>query len=294
MSSGCNLFAVFALACAACSAGHAEPSRPVAAFDDPAYALARSLESAGAFDDAITEYKRFFFHNRGNAERDCALVSIAYCCASMGKWVDAVGSLEESLAFCAGSAAREDRMLLIGVFGIAARDYDAASVVLQGLLFTSESIPIRKEAAFYLGISSVYAHEWEDAEGYFAVALSAPENAETLAAIRGMLSPGSADPGYKSAMEARVLSAIIPGLGQMYAGRQGEGAVSLLLNAGIIAWLGFLIASGDWADAAAVADFIFFRFYTGNIANAGSYAEERNKALDLERAKRILGALGEE
>jgi TM2 domain-containing membrane protein YozV len=259
---------------------------------DPAFTLGRALEEEGRFDDAITEYKRFFFFHDAKGERDSALVAIALCYASLEKWDEAFQSLDESFAYCSEGRDTEERQLLIAQFEIASKNYSSAEFALLELLYFAEDGTVKKHAAFYLGVANVYGYQWDRAKQYFDLAFEGDDPIDTKKRelIDTMLSAGLKD-RLKSKDTAIILSAVIPGLGQMYAGKQADGAVSFLLNSAIAVWLGFLIASGDWADSIMVADYVFLRFYTGNLTNAGIYAEEYNDAVRLELARKITDVL---
>ena len=74
----------------------------------------------------------------------------------------------------------------------------------------------------------------------------------------------------KSGEVAKLLSAILPGAGQVYVGNWRDGVNALLLNGA----LGFLavdaVLDGHYVDAALWSGFIFWRYYRGNTFRAGA------------------------
>jgi hypothetical protein len=75
---------------------------------------------------------------------------------------------------------------------------------------------------------------------------------------------------------AKISSAIIPGFGQFYTGEYVSGLLSLGWNLlwGYISVDAFL--NDRIFDGLAVTNFLWFRFYRGNIQNAEKFAEEKN------------------
>ena len=94
----------------------------------------------------------------------------------------------------------------------------------------------------------------------------------------------------RSPSTARWLSTFLPGAGQIYAGRYGNGAISALLNGAFFYFLGKAVSDERWVDAA----FIYFlgaRFYWGGRQNAARFASEYNER-ETERFIERLGRMG--
>ncbi|GIX06387.1 MAG: hypothetical protein KatS3mg115_0790 [Candidatus Poribacteria bacterium] len=97
----------------------------------------------------------------------------------------------------------------------------------------------------------------------------------TTVALSGALARLAVLP-YRSPERARWLSTLVPGAGQAYAGRIGNGLGSFLLNA---AWIGLTVRAivhRRWVDAA-ILFVLGSRFYTGGRENAARFAEEANR-----------------
>jgi hypothetical protein len=262
---------------------------------DPAFSLAERLREQGRFFDAITEYKRSFFFAASKSSKDRALRSIGMCYAELEEWGNAIDTLVGTLDSCVDEKEREARELLIAQVEIASKDYERAELGLEKLATFSEHDDVRKSAEYLMGISCVYRFDWERARHYLSISLSDsdPDESEKHRAVLAAIERGS--PGYpRSPVIAAAYSTVAPGLGQVYSGNPRDGAVSFLINGSIIAWIGLLAAGGDWVDAIVVANFVFLRFYTGNIANARREAIEYNDALDRMIAERVLSILEED
>jgi len=81
----------------------------------------------------------------------------------------------------------------------------------------------------------------------------------------------------RSASTAALLSSILPGTGELYAGRPGAGLLSFAVNAGTGAGIYFAARDEDWVGACVLFVFGFMRFYNGSRANAADFAEEFNR-----------------
>lgn len=76
---------------------------------------------------------------------------------------------------------------------------------------------------------------------------------------------------------ASILSGIVPGTGQAYAGYPFQGFNSLALIAGLGVFTGFAIADERFIDAAFIGAPYLLRFYIGGINRASDLAEEGNR-----------------
>lgn len=88
----------------------------------------------------------------------------------------------------------------------------------------------------------------------------------------------------KSPKTARVLSMVLPGAGQFYAGDVKNGLNSLLLNALLGYWFVSTGLSYTFVDAAATVTPWLFRYYGGGIRRAGELVEKKKE----ERLRKIF------
>jgi hypothetical protein len=97
----------------------------------------------------------------------------------------------------------------------------------------------------------------------------------------------------KSPRTARLLSALLPGAGQAYAGDPADGLNALAVNGGIAVLAAAAAVNRYYPEAVLLVLFPLRRYYVGNIGNAGRLAERRNAAADREYRRRVLEALGQ-
>ena len=110
--------------------------------------------------------------------------------------------------------------------------------------------------------------------------------------VQALLDGLDVDPRRRAIMGG-VLSALLPGLGQVTGGRPGDAALALLVNGGLGVAVGFLLAEGDIAAASLVGLGVGLRYYLGNIehgAAAWRAAAEQRRTRAAERLIRLLGS----
>jgi hypothetical protein len=98
-------------------------------------------------------------------------------------------------------------------------------------------------------------------------------------------------PRMKSVKKAENLSRFFPGVGQMYAGKTGEGIVNFLINASILTFAGFEIYNGFYITGYLAGLGFFNKTYHGGIKRAGDLATQKNKELMVDFNSRITSLI---
>jgi tetratricopeptide (TPR) repeat protein len=165
------------------------------------------------------------------------------------------------------------------------RNYQYALMDLFSVTDTSRNI--LKRLNFYLGTCYFGLEDFSKASNYFksCVELKDREEIDNLFSKKNLSSP--------SPKTARILSMIIPGLGQAYSHDLKSGLNSLLLTSGLIA-LGINI-SLKYSPVDAVFAIIpwYQRYYTGGFGKASEIAS-RKRQLNRNRVyTRVLKLTGE-
>jgi TM2 domain-containing membrane protein YozV len=83
---------------------------------------------------------------------------------------------------------------------------------------------------------------------------------------------------FKSEKTAKTLSTILPGLGQMYAGKPGHAAISMLLTGGSILYSAVSFTTGYYATAVLTGIPLTVKFYLGGRDNANNIVMRKNNA----------------
>ncbi|MFN0213639.1 MAG: hypothetical protein ACKVT2_05235 [Saprospiraceae bacterium] len=98
----------------------------------------------------------------------------------------------------------------------------------------------------------------------------------------------------KSPKTARLLSLILPGAGQFYAGDIKNGINSLLLNALLGYWFVTTGISYTFVDAAATVSPWLFRYYGGGVRRAGEILEKKKEERLRTLFRKMLGTINHE
>jgi tetratricopeptide (TPR) repeat protein len=248
---------------------------------DDVLVLADWLLEQKSYHEAITEYKRFIFFNP-EGENASYKMGLAY--RSDHKWGEAVDAFRTSILATEDPKVADERRIILATTLIASGNYSLARLEL---LKVSET-PLRPRSLYFYGIASLYMSDWNEAReafGEFYSRCAHGRSTDRAKDVEWILV--SVEPSYKSPGLARFLSAIVPGLGQMYAGDWRDGLNALVLNSLAIGLIAKAIHRKDYRDAALISS-ISIRYYTGNIYKAEVDVRKYNKSLDRESAMKIL------
>ena len=176
----------------------------------------------------------------------------------------------------AGIAARSFAM--VGLTHYRRGEYADARRVWEEIVRSVEDPNLAAQAQYATGWCAVRLGDFATATDDFRrlvllfPSLDSSERAGQM--IERLRDAGSLD--LRSERKASLLSTFLPGAGQVYAGRVGNGYVSFALN-GLVAYaLSHSLATNRWVDAT----FVFTlgsRFYFGGRQNAARFAVEWNE-----------------
>ncbi len=226
--------------------------------------LADSLFNGRFYTAAATEYKRALFLGSENPGLDHLKLGLSLGAA--GRTEAAAEALRNtaehhrSLSYQAGLA-------LAGLFAMNNKTDRARLELLDLLIFTRDSVR-RVELNSSIG--------WlELTDNNLSEAATSYEKAGRIS-VAAQVNRAGQLPGRNPTI-AMVLSSLIPGTGEIYAGRPVTGLLSLLVTGGSAAGVYYAVRSDDWMTAAVVFSVLFLRFYNGSRRNALSFAEEFNR-----------------
>ena len=258
---------------------------------DPALDLGDHLLALGAYDAAITEYKRFLFFNVDHPQAVAAQFKIGLAYRAQEWWVEAVEAMIAAVQLTTETELQAERRVELAVTLIASGAYDLALVELIKVDMQSRSAQLRQRARFLRGVAYLYQFKWEQARSVFQAYFDEnPSAAMAAAEIDALFSEGINLP-QKSKKTARILSTFLPGLGQTYAGDWKNGLNALLLNGA----LGYVTLDAaierDYDDALLSFFFLFYRYYSGNRYRAAEAAQTFNDREKRQHVEKILQAL---
>jgi tetratricopeptide (TPR) repeat protein len=240
--------------------------------------FAGRLEGAGSSREAALEYKRMLFFSRTREDSLEARMGLARALEAAGAWREAYSETRAALALDprgkrADSLAWESLRLLSRL-----SDAESAREKAYAMLEAAQG-PAARPVLRYLAALEIAESQPEQAIRWAdRLAGSCPESGIGWTdSLKALL----LEPPPKSPVLAMVLSGILPGTGQWYAGVPAGALNSLLLNGltgyGLVH--GFLL--GRPAETVLYLGF-FERVYVGGIQLARARAEDAN----LERSKR--------
>lgn len=161
----------------------------------------------------------------------------------------------------------------------------AQLVLLRVLASPPTDAALVARAHAVAGVSALMAGQWTDASASLrSWASSRPDSARALETVNALLADTSSIP-HRSPTVATILSAIIPGAGQIYCGEVLDGLNSMALNGAFIYGFYSQLEQQRWVAAGLVSIPLVARYYMGNLDHAQRYANEFN-----ERARRAFAA----
>ena len=229
--------------------------------------FAKQLYDNENFFEAITELKRLLFFDETEEYNYEAnnLIGLSY--KQGAKFSDAIRYL--TLAEINAKTTEElfQRRIEIIRINILRRTTGRALKLLDSLEADNRFKDRTDEINYWRGWSYIFADEWEKASFEFAKI----DTVQTLSKLAKQV-----DDDMYSVTFAKTISYIIPGAGQIYTGEYISGLLSLGWNV----LFGYLTVKSfideRIFDAIVIANFLWLRFYRGNLQNAENFAGEKN------------------
>ena len=248
-------------------------------------ALGDHLYNMEYYDAAITEYKRFIFFHPDDTRVAETYYDIGLAYRAQGLWEEAIVAMRNSMLHATTEDQKSEFQINLAVTLIASKNYDLAQLELIKVLLRDPNLALDKRVLFLRAVAYVYQFRWKEAREV----LQEYTTDEKL----GTLFDKAVNLPIKSTRVAKVLSAIIPGAGQVYTGDWRGGLNAFFLN-GIIGFVAVDAALDQhYADAAFWTYFIFMRYYQGNFYRAETAVQAFNREVAQRAADDILNRLQE-
>lgn len=225
-----------------------------------------SLFRQEKYFDAVTELKRlnFFDKEKEYAYESNLLIGKSY--KEGGKFPDALKYLTLAEINAANDSDFFEAKIFAVRVNILRRTTEHARRLLDQLQNDDRFQDRADEITYWRGWTYIFGDEWDKAAQQFA---EIQNNA-----LEQLCQDVSSD--KYNVTTAKVLSFLIPGAGQFYTGHYFNGLLSLGWN---VLW-GYLTVKAfvdeRIFDGLVIGNFLWLRFYVGNLQNAEKFAKEEN------------------
>ena len=217
--------------------------------------------------DAITELKRLQFFDKQNIYSFQSNLLIGKSYKAGAKFDEAV----KYLTLAEINAKSDEEYFVAKTLNartnILRRTNKQAERILNDLLIDPRFKSNEKEIKYWIGWNYIFSDDWEKAYEIF--------NENNLDTTLASLCKSVDDDMYNVNF-AKYSSYLIPGFGQFYTGEYISGALSLGWNI----LFGYLTINAFVEDrifdAIIIGNFLWLRFYSGNIQNAEKFAVQKN------------------
>lgn len=250
-----------------------------------------SLYASGNYFEASIEYERLIFHSENIAEINHYKYRKALCYKKMNEFEKALDELqpiyfsnpEDSLY----RLVSYEQSLLFYLTGEPAR---ALWKIDEFIHRSADSAAFESFLPIKI-LSLNQTMQWQEAKKSFLLFVRKqdfpPEKKTKLEQAISNLYDEENRPRIKSVKKAENLSRFFPGVGQMYAGKTGEGIVNFLINASVLTFAGFEVYNGFYITGYLGGLGFFNKTYHGGIKRAGNLASQKNKELMVDFNSRI-------
>jgi tetratricopeptide (TPR) repeat protein len=231
------------------------------------YNYALSLYNSGQYYDAVTEFKRLLFFDSGKKYTYDANEYIGMSYKMGAKFSDAILYFTVAEMNAGNNEELFNSKIEIIRANILRRTNSRAITLLDSLQADKRFADRSGIVTYWRGWAYIFDDKWDKAAQAFSAADSNKPLAELCANV---------EHEKYSVTFADIISHFIPGAGQMYTGHYFSGFLSLGWN---VLW-GYITVNAfidnRVFDGLVVGNFLWLRFYNGNLQNAVKYAENEN------------------
>ena len=228
---------------------------------------AKKLYKEGHYFDSVTEFKRLMFFDSTGKYNFTANNYIGDAYKAGKKFSNAINYY--TLAEINAENYNDLFTAKINIIrvNILRRTTNRALQLLDSLNNDKKFSNKKKEIYYWKGWAYIFADDWQKASGAFALT----DSNGTLQKLCEKV-----EKEKYSVVLAQIISYLIPGSGQFYTGNYLSGLLSFAWN-GLWGYLAVKAFMADRIfDGFAITNFLWLRFYSGNLQNSKNFAEEKN------------------
>lgn len=227
----------------------------------------KSLFESGEYFNSVTELKRYLFFDSVGAHRYEANLLIAKAYRTGGFYDIAGRYFSNARNISSGSSEYLSASIELSKNELLRNNPENSLEILRVAENRHGSSGFSNEIAYWRSIALIFNQEYEKG----AALLDSLFPGDSLAILAKTAADDKVNPAF-----IRLMSAILPGSGQIYLGEYTSGILSL-------GWTGFwgyimvnAISENRIFDGLMTGNFLFSRFYNGNLKNTLTFAENHN------------------
>lgn len=245
-----------------------------------ALSLADSFAEHGYYYEAVTEYKRHLFLQGDTVDGDVySRLGLSYFYT--GEWGKAKVNYQKAMLMTDDDSLRDDYQMQLSACMMGQEENKSAEIELLKIQAFSAFPSMRCRASLLLAVCRVKLGKWDEAKRDLGVYLDDSSSIDSLFnGIRKTM--------YRSPEKARLLSIILPGAGQMYAGDYINSLNAFGLNGLLLYLMLHSLVNREYQDALISFLPLVQRYYKGNYYNAEQICKRRNEQIDKVQCEVIL------
>ena len=241
-----------------------------------------------AYRSAILEYKRLLFYQPDAAKADLARYRIGLSYYHQGNRELARQKFEEVTQNSPNTPLYLQAQLMLGRTYFDAKNYSTARSAFFQVANSDAGGETAAQARYLRGWCYIHEQAWFKAIAEFRTVQQLQPNtplSQVSAQLADMTYTNTPLP-FKSPRLAQWMSTILPGTGQIYAGRLEDGLISSAINTVVLYLLVDSIREERYVDAAGIC-LVGSRFYLGNRSDARRWTIEHNRRVEVDFIRRL-------
>lgn len=248
--------------------------------------FARSLYEQGSYDEAIEHFRRLSYFE---PEEYTHYYYLGKSYAQLQEYDKGVNFYNRAISNCTDGSISADITFELAQLHMQFKAYDYAALTLWNL--RENNLYVKDRKLFYLGFIELLKNDYAEAEALFQkLSYIDSTDYEALASQLHVMEKKMKHPHPK---RAKLLSALLPGLGQTYSGDVVGAANSFLLIGGLTTLFIYVQLQLSLVDAILSIYPWYQRYYIGGTDNAANAAIKRREEKRQEQTALFIGFLNQ-
>ncbi|MBI5806413.1 tetratricopeptide repeat protein [candidate division TA06 bacterium] len=228
---------------------------------------ADKLISCEIYREAITEYKRMIYLGDTTKGSDYIHYKIAICYSYLGKYDEAMSHMNNALSICNKDSLKDAIYFTMGLIYLKSDKPVNAEFEFINLANFTDNDSLAFKAKVFQSICLLKQNKFDKAMGI----LKSLGN-DSLSMMIDSITP----PQLGNSAKNKYLSALIPGFGQILGGSYGKGVNAFALNAFFMGTVYHSLYHKDYWELVLTTLPWAYRYYSGNIYQAGKIFDDNN------------------